>query len=161
MRVHARHRDGAPPADAPRGTSIAQRLSGKGDWNMPTYRTVDDAVASRLGWFALGLLSGAAIAFLTSPHSGRENRQILRRRVREVGDYVTEEGGVFVDAQRRVNDVVERGRHEVHAFSSRVTDAVEHGKTAAKTAREQLNHTVSEVAAAGREVVDKLAGHDH
>lgn len=94
---------------------------------------------SSAGWFILGALSGAAIALMLSPASGRENRRVLRRRAREVGDFVIEEGGEFLDAQkRRVQEVVERGQDEAHSFGARVNDAISHGRAAYKAAREAV-----------------------
>ena len=86
-------------------------------------------------WFALGVIGGAAVALLTSPRSGPENRRELSRRAREVADTVTQEGGAFVDQQtQRVTDVLDRGKAEVQAFGSRVNEALEKGKTAYRTA---------------------------
>ena len=119
----------------------------------------EDYMASRVSWFALGLLSGAAVALLTSPTSGRENRQLLRRRAREVADTVVEEGRPFVDAQRqRMNEVVERGRSEVQAFGSRVNDAVEQGKNAYKTAKDKFQTAAADASESVRQASEDVSG---
>ncbi len=104
--------------------------------------------AGKAIWFALGLLGGAVVALLASPTSGRENRQMIKRGARQVSDYVTDEGGVFVAAQRRmVNQAVDRGREEVQAIGTRVNDAIAHGKSAYRAAREQFHDAATEAAA--------------
>lgn len=115
---------------------------------------------SKAAWFALGLLGGAAVALLASPTSGRENRQMIRRGARQVSDYVTDEGGVFVTTQRRlVNQVVDRGRDEVNALGTRVNDAIAHGKSAYRAAREHFHGAATEavnaVSDAARDGVDR------
>jgi len=100
------------------------------------------SMATAMSWFALGILSGAAVALLTSPKTGRENRQEIRRRARQVADTVSERGGELLRAQQQA---VERGRAQVQAFSSRMGDAIEQGKNAYRSAKTQVDDAVSAV----------------
>jgi gas vesicle protein len=104
-----------------------------------THTESEARAMSNATWFALGLIGGAAVALLASPRSGRENRQVLRRRAREVADSVadsvSQQGGAFVEQQtQRVNEVLDRGKAEVQAFGSRVTEALDKGKSAYRAA---------------------------
>jgi gas vesicle protein len=120
----------------------------------------EDHMASRASWFALGLLSGAAVALLTSPMTGSDNRQMLRRRMRQAADAaggVVEEGGSFIEGQRhRVNDMVERGRAQVQAFGSRVNEAFEQGKSAYRDTKDQVRSTAEQAGDAVRQTADDL-----
>ncbi len=119
----------------------------------------EDHVASRAVWFALGLLSGAAVALLTSPQSGRENRQILRRRARQVADTVAEQGVAFVDGQaEQLTKVAHRRWADVEAFGSRVNDAVEHGKIAYRTTKERFESSASNINDVGPQASSDAAG---
>lgn len=127
-----------------------------------TSHNTEDHTMNRAAWFALGLLSGAALAFLTTPATGRDNRQMLRRRARQVADAagtVVDEGGSFVDSQkRRMAEVVDQGRTEAQAFGSRLTDAFEHGKSAYRNAKEHF-HAGAETAGEGiRQAADDVVG---
>jgi len=100
--------------------------------------------ADKAGWFILGAFAGAAVALLASPGSGKENRQALGRRAKQVGDYVAKEGTAFVESQRHlVAEAVERGRSEVVALGTRVNEAMTQGKTAYRAARNQFQATGS------------------
>jgi len=112
-------------------------------------------MTTAMSWFAIGLLSGAAVALLTSPKTGRENRQVLRRRAQEVADTVTERGGELIRSQK---DVVERGRAQVQAFGSRVGEAIEQGKNAYRSAKTQVDDAVSAVSSSMSETAEDLSG---
>lgn len=116
-------------------------------------------MTSRASWFAFGLLSGAAIALLASPKNGRENRQILSRRARQVADTVAAEGGAFMEGQRhRMTEVVQRGRAEAQAFGSRLNEAVEQGKSAYRTAKDRFQTAAADVTDDMRNAGDDTAG---
>ncbi len=119
----------------------------------------NNRMSSHASWFALGLLSGAAVALLTSPKSGRDNRKMLSRRAKEVADAVTEQGGAFIDQQtQQVTKVVENGRSEALAFGARVTDALQHGKTAYRTAKNRFESAAASVGDGVRQAADDVAG---
>lgn len=111
---------------------------------MTTNHDMHDLQMGKATWFALGVFAGAAVALLASPASGRENRQAIGRRARQVGDYVAKEGNAFIESQRHlVADALDRSRSEVKAFGSRMTEAIVQGKTAYRSAREQSHDVVS------------------
>jgi len=119
----------------------------------------EDHMASRASWFALGLLSGAAVALLASPRNGRENRQILSRRARQVADTVATEGGAFIRGQsHRMTEVVDRGRVEVQALGSRLNEAVEQGKSAYRAAKDRFQTAAVDATDSMRHAVDDTAG---
>lgn len=125
---------------------------------MSNYDPVDHVALSRVSWFALGLLSGAAVALLTTPMNGRENRQVIRRRAKQMADSVAQDGGAFLNSQtQRVNEVFERGRSEVQALGSRVNDALEQGKGAYRAAKDRFQANASEVAQNVTQKVDDMA----
>jgi gas vesicle protein len=122
----------------------------------------EDHMASRASWFALGLLSGAAVALLTAPMTGSQNRQMIRRRMRQAADAgrdAMHDSGSFIEGQRhRMNDMVERGRSQVQAFGSRVNDAMEQGKSAYRGAKEQARSAVEQTVDTAREAADDAIG---
>jgi len=81
--------------------------------------------------FLLGAATGAALALLYAPHSGRETREILRdgiargaERTRELKDRMMERGREVLD---QASEAAERGRERIGA-------AIDAGK---ETFREQ------------------------
>jgi len=118
----------------------------------------ESRASSGMMWFALGLLGGAAVALLTSPASGSENRQFVRRRAKDIADTVSQEGGAFFNEQRqRVNEVVSRGRDEFQTLGSRVNDAVSHGKTAYREAKDRFKDAASEATEAVNGAADAVS----
>jgi gas vesicle protein len=71
--------------------------------------------------FILGAISGAAVALLYAPVSGRETREYLGERAREGRD--------------RAAEAVERGRQAFNDGRETVTTAVERGREAYQQAR--------------------------
>ena len=124
-----------------------------------TAQQPEDQMASRASWFALGMLSGAAVALLASPWNGRENRQMISRRARQVAGTISEEGRPFIDAQKqRIADAVDRGRTEVQAFGSRVNEAVEQGRTTYRNAKDRFQSAAAEVSDEARQKIEEAAG---
>ena len=78
--------------------------------------------------FILGAISGAAVALLYAPSSGRETRDYLSERARE--------GRVrAAEAAEKGRQVVERGRQVVNEGREVLTNAIERGREAYKQAR--------------------------
>ncbi len=91
--------------------------------------------------FMVGALTGAAVAILFAPRSGRETRELLGERLREgaeqgrelrdrvvaKGKRLVDDAGEFVDRQR---DVVKDGRERLAA-------AIEAGREAYRTEKEK------------------------
>ena len=126
---------------------------------MTSQQPEEDQMSSRAAWFALGMLSGAAVALLASPWNGRESRQMISRRARQVAGTISQEGRPFIDAQKqRLADVVDRGRTEVQAFGSRVTEAVEQGRTTYRNAKDRVQSAAAEVGQEARQKVEQTTG---
>ena len=86
--------------------------------------------------FLLGALSGAALAILFAPRSGRETREFLGERLREtadrsrqLGERAIEKGKeVAQEASSYVEQGVERGREALGKRRDRLAAAVEAGR---------------------------------
>jgi len=75
--------------------------------------------------FMLGAVSGAAVALLYAPTSGRETRELLSEKAREGRETATE-------AAKKGREVIERGRETL-------TSALERGREAYQQARAREN----------------------
>lgn len=71
--------------------------------------------------FILGAVSGAAVALLYAPTSGRETRELLGERARE--------------GRARAAEAAEKGREAVKQGRETLTNAVERGREAYQQAR--------------------------
>jgi gas vesicle protein len=84
----------------------------------------DDAAAgSVLLAFILGAVSGAAIALLYAPATGRETREFLGERAREGRD--------------RASDATERSKQAINQGRDTLAHAIERGREAYQQARAQ------------------------
>jgi gas vesicle protein len=63
--------------------------------------------SNTVGWFITGAIIGATVAFLYTPKSGKETRQLIADATQRGKDAVAEGGQNLMDASR---DVFERGR---------------------------------------------------
>jgi gas vesicle protein len=75
--------------------------------------------------FVLGAISGAAVALLYAPASGRETREYLGEKAREGRD--------------RANEAAERGRQAVAEGRETLATAIERGREAYQQARTREN----------------------
>jgi gas vesicle protein len=75
--------------------------------------------------FLLGAVSGAAVALLYAPATGRETREYLGERARE--------------GRERANVVAEKGRQILNEGRETLTTAVERGREAYQQARAREN----------------------
>ncbi len=73
--------------------------------------------------FLLGAVSGAAVALLYAPATGRETREYLGERAREGRD--------------RANEAAQRGRQIINQGRETLTTAIERGREAYQKARSQ------------------------
>jgi len=71
--------------------------------------------------FILGLVSGAAVAMLYAPASGRETREYLGERARE--------------GRERATEIAERGRQALGQGRETLANAIERGREAYQQAR--------------------------
>ena len=75
--------------------------------------------------FILGAMSGAAVALLYAPASGRDTREYLGQRAREGRD--------------RANEAAEKGRQAVMQGRETLANAIERGREAYQQARTREN----------------------
>lgn len=86
--------------------------------------------------FVTGGLTGAAVALLLAPQSGRESREQVRGYARRAEDHVHE----LADKATQVLDqAVDKGREFIKEKQAVVTEAVEAGRTAMQWERERLS----------------------
>lgn len=111
-----------------------------------------------LGAFLLGLVLGAGAALLLAPQSGEETRRVLRERGRRVRDAVSERADELVDrveggyerARERLEEGFEHARRTVEEKRSDAKDAVEAGKAAYHSARDELERRLAKSRARGK-----------
>jgi gas vesicle protein len=75
--------------------------------------------------FILGAVSGAAVALLYAPASGRETREYLGEKARE--------------GRERANQAAERGREMINQGRETLTTAIDRGREAYQQARAREN----------------------
>jgi len=75
--------------------------------------------------FILGAVSGAAVALLYAPATGRETREFLGEKAREGRD--------------RANEVAQKGRQAMNQGRETLTSAIERGREAYQQARSREN----------------------
>jgi gas vesicle protein len=73
--------------------------------------------------FILGAVSGAAVALLYAPVTGRETREFLGERARE--------------GRARASEAAEKGRQMFNESRDTLTEAIERGREAYQQARER------------------------
>ena len=92
--------------------------------------------------FLLGALSGAALAILLAPRSGRETREMLGEKLREtadrsrrLGEQVLEKGR---EAAEDASGYVERQREALEKRRDRLSAAVEAGRQTYRDEKEKM-----------------------
>jgi gas vesicle protein len=85
----------------------------------------DDGAGSVLLAFILGAVSGAAVALLYAPATGRETREYLGERARE--------------GRTRATEAAEKGRQAVAQGRETLTNAIDRGREAYQQARNREN----------------------
>ena len=91
--------------------------------------------------FLLGALSGAALAILFAPRSGRETREILGEKLRETAERSRQLGERAVEKGKEVaedaSSLVDRGRDVLEKRRDRLAAAVEAGRQAFREEKEK------------------------
>lgn len=77
-----------------------------------------------LATFAIGAVIGAGVALLYAPHSGRESRELLARRTRDLTD--------------KAGDIVDGAKEIIHEKKSEILAAFEAGKEAMRDEKSRL-----------------------
>ena len=85
--------------------------------------------AGYLGWFFLGALVGAGVAFILAPKTGEETRELLKEKGSEWAKRAQE---VAADIQVRAGDLFDGGRELVEEQTERLASAFEAGRRAMK-----------------------------
>ncbi len=92
--------------------------------------------------FLVGALSGAALAILFAPRSGRETREMLGEKLRETGERGKKAGERAVERGREVADdaarYLERQRESLEKRRDRLASAVEAGRQAYRDEKEKM-----------------------
>jgi len=78
--------------------------------------------------FLLGAVSGAAVALLYAPATGRETREYLGERAREGRERAAE-------AAQKGRDVIDRGREAINQGRETLSTAIDRGREAYQQAR--------------------------
>jgi len=107
---------------------------------------------SPVGPFIWGLAMGAALGLLFAPMSGRELREEMATRSRRLKDAAVEKAEEleemvsdgFHRARDRVEDKIEDARRSVKDGRQYVRDVADAGRSAAVTAREELERRLAE-----------------
>ena len=92
--------------------------------------------------FLLGALSGAVLAILYAPRSGRETREILGERMRETAERGRRLGEQAMEKGREMADdatsYVERQKETLEKRLDRLSAAVEAGRQAYRDEKEKM-----------------------
>jgi gas vesicle protein len=92
--------------------------------------------------FLVGALSGAALAVLFAPRSGRETRDLLGEKLRETGEHGRKVGERAIERGREAADdaarYVERQREALEKRRDRLASAVEAGRQAYRDEKEKM-----------------------
>ena len=91
--------------------------------------------------FMLGALSGAALAILFAPRSGRETRELLGEKLRETADRSRKLGEQAIEKGREMaqdaSGYIDRQREALERRRDRLAAAVEAGRQAYREEKEQ------------------------
>lgn len=92
--------------------------------------------------FLIGGLTGAALAILFAPRSGRETRELLGEKFREGAERTKEVRDKVVDRSREMldqaSDYVEKQREGISSRKERLATAIEAGRQAYREEKEKM-----------------------
>jgi len=108
----------------------------------------DNSGLGFLSGLAIGALVGAAVALVLAPQSGEETRDMIRGKAQEAkgkaldlaSDLRDMAGNVAGDLRAQAETLQQRGRENIEKLKSRVSDAVETGRHAAKHKIDELQN---------------------
>jgi gas vesicle protein len=92
--------------------------------------------------FMLGGLTGAALAILFAPRSGRETRELLGEKFREGADRSREVRDKVVDKGREIldqaSDFVDKGKESLSTRKERLAAAIEAGRQVYRDEKDKM-----------------------
>jgi gas vesicle protein len=111
-----------------------------------------------LGGFLIGLLMGAGAALLFAPQSGEETRRVLKDRSRQLRDdaqakaeeWREQVGEGYGRARDRIDDGVQAARRGLRDTRDGAQDALDAGKAAVHSARDELERRLAESRSRGK-----------
>lgn len=117
--------------------------------------------SSGLSAFLLGAAIGAGLALIFAPQSGVETRESIKRSARKAGEATKRAGekvsDAFAQAKADLEHRIDNARSQIDLKKVQVSRAVDAGREAARTAREDLERRMAEQRNAP---VDRLREHD-
>ena len=128
---------------------------------------VEERDSSGLSAFILGAALGAGLALILAPQSGAETRASIRRGARKAGDATKRAGGKVGDAlaqaKAELEQRIENARAALDLKKVQVSRAMDAGRAAAQTAREDLERRLAEQRAAehSRQRTDDATPHEN
>ncbi|MCC7055069.1 MAG: YtxH domain-containing protein [Gemmatimonadaceae bacterium] len=122
---------------------------------------VEGNESSGLSAFILGAAIGAGLALIFAPQSGVETRQSIRRGARKAGEATKRAGEKVTDALAQakadLESRIDSAKSSIDLKKVQVSRAVDAGREAARTAREDLERRMAEQ----RTAPDRLREHDN
>jgi gas vesicle protein len=101
-----------------------------------------EGTSNHLLYFLLGGLTGAAIALLYAPRSGRETRELLGEKLREGAEKGRELRDTLVSRSREMLDdageYVERQKENLESRRERLAAAIDAGRKAYRDEKEKM-----------------------
>jgi len=98
--------------------------------------------------FVLGAASGAAVALLYAPQSGKDTREYLAERARQGRDQAANAANKAKDyveqGRQTVNHAVEQGRQTVEQSKQTLNSAIDQGKQAIEQGKQTLNSAIEQ-----------------
>lgn len=115
----------------------------------------NDDFGAFVSGFMIGGLIGAAVALLLAPQSGEETRLMIRDKGIELKDQVETTAGdariraeqMAQDARARASEAQQRGQVVLEQQKSRIEEAIEAGKQAAKDTKASQDNDQGEAEA--------------
>jgi len=109
---------------------------------------VEQDESSGLSAFLLGAAIGAGLALIFAPQTGAETRQSIKRGARKAGEATKRAGEKVTDALAQakadIESRIDSARSSIDLKKTQVSRAVDAGREAARSAREDLERRMAE-----------------
>ena len=142
-------RDADVPGRGSAGSPVLQCRMPRRDWDDDEqFILVEQRDSSGLSAFLLGAALGAGLALVFAPQTGAETRQSIRRSARKAGDATKRAGEKVTDALSQakadIESRIDTAKSSIDLKKTQVSRAVDAGREAARTAREDLERRMAE-----------------